>query len=54
MNYNFVIIILVLIIIYLYFNNGLNSIVKKSCTINKSLKINPNNFNPAIHHPAAL
>ena len=55
MNSNFVIIILVLIIIYLYFNNSSNEIGNYSCNIrNKSFRINPKNFNPAIHHPAAL
>ena len=48
MNSNFTIFILVLIIIYLYFNKEYKGNNKKS------LKIDSKNFNPAIHHPAAL
>ena len=55
MNSNFILIILILIIIYLYYNPQVekrNSNSLSSCK--KSNKINPKDFNPAIHHPAAL
>lgn len=48
MNSNLLFIVLLLIIIYLYYNPMLSS-----CK-NKTQKINPKDFNPAIHHPAAL
>jgi hypothetical protein len=51
MNSNFIIVILLLLVFYLYFNKGINTENKKNM---KSLKINPKDFNPAIHHPAAL
>ena len=50
MNSNFILIILVLIIIYLYYNPQ----VEKKSSCKRSNKINPKDFNPAIHHPAAL
>ncbi len=51
MNSNFIIFILVLIIIYLYYNpqTKIQSQMWSNCK-----KINPKDFNPAIHHPAAL
>jgi uncharacterized membrane protein YvbJ len=48
MNYKIIIVVLLLIIIYLYFNKNFKVNNKKS------LKISVKNFNPAIHHPAAL
>ena len=48
MNSNFIIIILILIILYLYFFKYENK------GYNKNIKINPKEFNPAIHHPACL
>jgi hypothetical protein len=48
MNSNFIIIILILIILYLYFFKCENK------RYNKTFKINPKEFNPAIHHPACL
>ena len=48
MNSDFIIVVLLLIIIYLYFNKDFKENNKKS------LKISVKNFNPAIHHPAAL
>lgn len=49
MNSNFIIFILILVILYLY--------SQKSGKCNQSQytkKIKPSEFNPAIHHPAAL
>uniref|UniRef100_A0A6C0I6Q7 Uncharacterized protein n=1 Tax=viral metagenome TaxID=1070528 RepID=A0A6C0I6Q7_9ZZZZ len=48
MNSYIIYIILLSIIIYLYYNP-----IISSCITNKQ-KINPKDFNPAIHHPAAL
>ena len=54
MNSNFIFFILVLLIIYLYYNPQID-LGKNICkNINKSNKINPKDFNPSIHHPAAL
>ncbi len=46
MNCNLLLFILVLIIIYMYYT--------PQKVNNKTKKINPKDFNPAIHHPAAL
>jgi|LakMenEpi03Aug12_release.lakeMendotaPanAssembly.Ray.scaffolds.fasta_scaffold163812_4 hypothetical protein len=48
MNNPLIVIVLVIIIIYIYFNT---QCPKKN---KKSNKINPSNYNPAIHNPAAL
>ena len=59
MNSNFIFFILVLLIIYLYYNPQ-RDLRKNVCQssmckkINKSNRINIKDFNPAIHHPAAL
>jgi hypothetical protein len=45
MNLNIIIFILILIILYLYFFK---------CSNKRTIKINPKDFNPAIHHPAYL
>ena len=52
MNSNFIIFILILIIIYLYYNPQTK--MSQSEVWSKCKKINPKDFNPAIHHPAAL
>jgi hypothetical protein len=49
MNSNFIIVILILIILYLYFFK-----YESKELIKKTVKINPKDFNPAIHHPACL
>lgn len=59
MNSNFIIFILVLIILYLYLNNSYRSsgkIVYKGSICRNDIinKIDPKQFNPAIHHPACL
>lgn len=56
MNSNFILLILVLIIIYLYYNQVKRNITSIISTISceKLNKINPKDFNPVIHHPAAL
>jgi len=54
MNSNFILIILVLIIIYLYYNPQVEKKSTSVSTCKISNKINPKDFNPAIHHPAAL
>jgi hypothetical protein len=60
MNSNFIIFILVLIILYLYLNKSQESSVKhvsnKGSIYRNDIinKIDPKQFNPAIHHPACL
>jgi len=51
MNSNFIIFILILIIIYLYYNPQTKT---QPQMWSKCKKISPKDFNPEIHHPAAL